>query len=83
MTYSKIGALLVILAAVAIALAFLTSCVSVPVPPFGPHTGDAGNLNIRVAVSFEPRVPNAPSLADDHAWREFLKTAPTRTLHDK
>ena len=80
---AKIAALMVLLGWIFLALAFLTSCVAVPIPPFGDRIGEAGTLHVAVNVRYEPRVNfNSITPELDHAWSEFLKTAP-KTLHDK
>ena len=82
MTPKQIAAVLMILGWLFLAMAFLTSCVAVPVPPFGDRIGEAGTLNIRLAVNYEPRLPESSSPSVDFAWSEFLKAAP-KTLRDK
>lgn len=83
MTPAKVAAVLMILGWIFLALAFLTSCVAVPVPPFGDRVGEAGTLHIRTSVRFEPRLSegereNANLL---HALDQFQLS--TRTLRDK
>lgn len=83
MTPAKFAATMVILGWIFLALAFLTSCVAVPVPPFGDRIGEAGTLHIKTVVRFEPRLSegereNANLL---HALDQFQLA--TRTLHDK
>jgi hypothetical protein len=82
MNPKQVAAVLMILGWLFLALAFLTSCVAVPVPPFGDRIGEAGTLNIRLAVNYEPRLPESSSPSVDFAWSEFLKAAP-KTLRDK
>jgi hypothetical protein len=78
----QVAAFLFLLAWIFLAMAFLTSCVSVPVPPFGEKVGQAGTLKIRLAVNYEPHLPESSSPSIDYAWSEFLKAAP-KTLRDK
>ena len=65
-----------------LALAFLTSCVSVPVPPFGDRMGELGNLQVSVSVKYipltNPELPGNDSLA--HAWSKFGEA---KVLKDK
>ena len=56
MTPAKVAATMVLLGWIFLALAFLTSCVAVPVPPFGDRIGEAGTLHIKTVVRFEPRL---------------------------
>jgi hypothetical protein len=56
MTPKQVAAVLMILGWLCLAMAFLTSCVAVPVPPFGDRIGEAGTLHIRTSVRFEPRL---------------------------
>ena len=65
-----------------LALAFLTSCVSVPVPPFGDRQGELGNLQVSLSVKYipltNPELPGNDSLA--HAWSKFGEA---KVLKDK
>lgn len=74
---------MVILAWIFLALAFLTSCVSVPMPPFGDRIGEAGTLHIRTSVRFEPRLSDSEANNRDlwAALGEFQKSIPA--LKDK
>ena len=81
-TPAKIAAAMILLSWLFLALAFLTSCVAIPVPPFGDHLGEAGTLHVSVSMRYEPRVVNSTSAAVNHAWSEFIASAP-KTLHDK
>lgn len=56
-----------------IACSFLTSCVSIPVPPFGERQGELGNLQVSVSVKYLPaQNPDMPGNEFlDHAWRKF------------
>ena len=83
MTPKQVAAVLMILGWLFLALAFLTSCVAVPVPPFGERMGEAGTLHIRTSVSYEPRLPEEKRDAAGllHALDQFQLS--TRTLKDK
>lgn len=83
MTPPRIAAAMVILAWIFLALAFLTSCVSVPMPPFGDRIGEAGTLHIRTSVRFEPRLSEGEAANRDlwNALGEFQKSIPA--LKDK
>ena len=65
-----------------LALAFLTSCVSVPVPPFGDRQGELGNLQVSLSVKYiplqNPELPGNDALA--HAWSKFGEA---KVLKDK
>lgn len=65
-----------------LALAFLTSCVSVPVPPFGDRMGELGNLQVSLSVKYipltNPELPGNDALA--HAWSKFGEA---KVLKDK
>lgn len=65
-----------------LAVAFLTSCVSVPVPPFGDRQGELGNLQVSVSVKYipltNPELPGNDALA--HAWSKFGEA---KVLKDK
>ena len=56
MNPKQVAAVLMILGWLFLALAFLTSCVSVPMPPFGDRIGEAGTLHLRTSIRFEPRL---------------------------
>jgi hypothetical protein len=79
----RIAAAMVILGWIFLALAFLTSCVSVPMPPFGDRIGEAGTLHIRTSVRFEPRLSEGEAANRDlwNALGEFQKSIPA--LKDK
>ncbi len=76
----RIAAGLIVVAFVA--LAFLTSCVSVPVPPFGDRRGELGNLQVSVSVKYipltNPELPGDSNLT--HAWSKFGEA---KALKDK
>ena len=63
-------------------LFLLTSCVSVPVPPFGDRMGELGNLQVSVSVKYipltNPELPGDNNLT--HAWSKFGEA---KALKDK
>ena len=83
MTPKQVAAVLMIIGWLFLALAFLTSCVSVPMPPFGDRIGEAGTLHLRTSVRFEPRLTESEANNRDlwNALGEFQKTLPA--LKDK
>ena len=83
MNPKQVAAVLMILGWLFLAMAFLTSCVAVPVPPFGDRIGEAGTLHIRATVRFEPRLSEGEAANRDlwNALGEFQKTMPA--LKDK
>lgn len=83
MTPPRVAAVMVMLGWIFLALAFLTSCVAVPMPPFGDRIGEAGTLHIRTSVRFEPRLSDSEANNRDlwNALGEFQKTLPA--LKDK
>jgi hypothetical protein len=83
MTPKQVAAVLMILGWLFLAMAFLTSCVAVPMPPFGDRIGEAGTLHIRATVRFEPRLSDSEAANQDlwHAFGEFQKSIPA--LKDK
>lgn len=83
MSPKQIAAVLMLLGWIFLALAFLTSCVAVPVPPFGDRVGEAGTLHINTSVRFEPRLSETERDAQSllHALDQFQLS--TRTLRDK
>ena len=83
MTPKQVAAVLMILGWLFLALAFLTSCVAVPMPPFGDRIGDAGTLHIRTSIRFEPRLSESETASRDlwNALGEFQKSIPA--LKDK
>jgi hypothetical protein len=78
----RIAAGMIIFAFACLALAFLTSCVSVPVPPFGDRRGELGNLQVSVSVKYipltNPELPGDQNL--NHAWSKFGEA---KALKDK
>lgn len=57
-----------------IAVAFLTSCVSIPIPPYGEHQGKLGSL--KLSFSYVPyQTQNAEANPNmKYAWEHFSKT---------
>ena len=81
MTPARITAGLILIAFACLSLAFLTSCVSIPVPPFGNRVGELGKLDVKLDFRYVPASASAPeSNAQDFAWNEFVNS---RTLRDK
>ena len=82
MTPGRIAAAMVMLGWIFLALAFLTSCVSIPVPPFGDRQGELGNVQVSVSVKYmpvtNPDLPGNDSLA--YAWSKFGES---KVLKDK
>jgi hypothetical protein len=82
MTPGRIAAAMVMLGWIFLALAFLTSCVSIPVPPFGDRMGELGNVQVAVSVKYmpvtNPDLPGNDSLA--YAWSKFGES---KVLKDK
>jgi len=83
MTPKQVAAVLMLLGWLCLAMAFLTSCVAVPMPPFGDRAGEAGTLHIRTSVRFEPRLSESETASRDlwHAFGKFQETIPA--LKDK
>jgi hypothetical protein len=83
MTPKPVAAVLMVLGWLFLAMAFLTSCVAVPMPPFGDRIGEAGTLHIRTSVRFEPRLTEGEANNRDlwHAFGKFQETIPA--LKDK
>jgi hypothetical protein len=74
---------MVMLGWIFLAISFLSSCVAVPVPPFGDRIGEAGTLHLRTTIRFEPRLTDSEANNRDlwNALGEFQKTIPA--LKDK
>ena len=83
MTPKQVAAVLMILGWLFLALAFLTSCVAVPMPPFGDRVGEAGTLHIKTVVRFEPRLSEGEAANRDlwHALGQYQQSLPA--LKDK
>jgi hypothetical protein len=82
MTPGRIAAGMIMLGWIFLALAFLTSCVSVPIPPFGDRRGELGNLQVAVSVKYlpvtNPDLPGGQNL--NYAWSKFGEA---KALKDK
>ena len=78
----RIALLLVLLSFVFLGMAFLTSCVNVPIPPFGDRIGELGNLQLSLGVKYIPNVP--PESRGDtgmaFAWQKYGEA---KLLRDK
>jgi hypothetical protein len=72
-----------ILAALALPLIF-SSCVTVPIPPFGDRVGDLGSLKLSLKVDYLPKISpeQKPSSPELYAWEKFKLTKP-KLLKDK
>ncbi len=82
MTPGRIAAGMIMLGWIFLALAFLTSCVSIPVPPFGDRVGELGNLQLSVSVKYMPaQNPDIP--ADDNLSYAWSKFGEAKALKDK
>jgi len=53
----KIAFALILLSFVFLGMAFLTSCVNVPIPPFGERVGSLGNLQLALSAKYIPNTP--------------------------
>ena len=50
----RIALMLVLLSFAFLGMAFLTSCVNVPIPPFGDRIGELGNLQLALSAKYIP-----------------------------
>jgi len=57
MNARRIALLMVLLSFVFLGMAFLTSCVNVPIPPFGARIGELGNLQLALSAKYIPNTP--------------------------
>ncbi len=82
MNPKQVAATLMIIGWLCLAMAFLSSCVSIPVPPFGDRQGELGNLQVSVSVKYmpvtNPDLPGNDNLA--YAWGKFGEA---KVLKDK
>jgi len=82
MTPRWIATAMILFAFACLAMAFLTSCVSVPVPPFGDRIGEMGSLQFSLGVKYlpatQPERPGDANLA--FAWSKFGEA---KALKDK
>ena len=73
MNARRIALALILLSFVFLGMAFLTSCVNVPIPPFGQHIGELGNLQLALSAKYIPNTP--PESPGDtgmaFAWQKF------------
>ena len=73
MNARRIALLLVLLSFVFLGMAFLTSCVNVPIPPFGDRIGELGNLQLALSAKYLPNVP--PETTGNNgmafAWQKY------------
>ena len=69
----RLALALVLLSFVFLGMAFLTSCVSVPIPPFGDRIGELGNLQLALSAKYIPNTP--PEFSGDtgmaFAWQKY------------
>ena len=82
MNARRIALLLVLLSFVFLGMAFLTSCVNVPIPPFGNHLGELGNLQLSLSAKY---IPNTPPEAPGDTGMAFAwsKYGEAKLLKDK
>ncbi len=80
MNARRIALLLVLLSF--LGMAFLTSCVSVPIPPFGQHLGELGNLQLSLSAKYIPNTPpeSPGENAIAFAWSKYGEA---KLLRDK
>ena len=78
----RIALLLVLLSFVFLGMAFLTSCVNVPIPPFGQHIGELGNLQLALSAKYIPNVP-PESPGDTGMAFAWSKYGEAKLLRDK
>jgi hypothetical protein len=78
----RIALMLVLLSFAFLGMAFLTSCVNVPIPPFGERIGELGNLQLALSAKYIPNVP--PEKAGENgmafAWQKYGEA---KLLRDK
>ena len=78
----KIAFALILLSFVFLGMAFLTSCVSVPIPPFGDRIGELGNLQLALSAKYIPNIqPSAPG--DNGMAFAWSKYGESKLLRDK
>jgi len=82
MNARRIALLLVLLSFVFLGMAFLTSCVTVPIPPFGERIGELGNLQLALSAKYIPNTP--PETPGDNAIAfAWSKYGEAKLLRDK
>ena len=82
MNARRIAVALVLLSFVFLGMAFLTSCVNVPIPPFGDRIGELGNLQLALSAKFIPNVP-PESPGDTGMAFAWSKYGEAKLLRDK
>ena len=78
----RIALLLVLLSFVFLGMGFLTSCVSVPIPPFGDRIGELGNLQLALSAKYIPNTP-PESPGDTGMAFAWSKYGEAKLLKDK
>jgi len=78
----RIALMLVLLSFAFLGMAFLTSCVNVPIPPFGERIGELGNLQLALSAKYIPNPP--PESRGENgmafAWQKYGEA---KLLRDK
>jgi hypothetical protein len=82
MNARRIALALILLSFVFLGMAFLTSCVNVPIPPFGDRIGELGNLQLALSAKY---IPNAPPETTGNNGMAFAwsKYGEAKLLKDK
>ena len=78
----RLALLLVLLSFVFLGMAFLTSCVNVPIPPFGDRIGELGNLQLALSAKYIPNTP-PESPGDTGMAFAWSKYGEAKLLRDK
>ena len=73
---------MVLLSFVFLGMAFLTSCVNVPIPPFGDRIGELGNLHLALSAKYIPHTP-AESPGENGMAFAWQKYGEAKLLKDK
>jgi hypothetical protein len=78
----RIALLMVLLSFAVLGMAFLTSCVNVPIPPFGDRIGELGNLQLALSAKYIPNTPpeSPGENAIAFAWSKYGEA---KLLRDK
>jgi hypothetical protein len=78
----RIALLLVLLSFAFLGMAFLSSCVNVPIPPFGDRVGSLGNLQLALSAKYIPNTPpeSPGENAMSFAWQKYGEA---KLLRDK
>jgi len=82
MNARRIALMLVLLSFAFLGMAFLTSCVSVPIPPFGDRIGELGNLQLALSAKYIPNTP-PESPGDNGMAFAWSKYGEAKLLRDK